>query len=91
MAIVFIVQLRGTQDYQLQLRKAVVDFEVKEKTVFHGLHETINASHFDVHLNKMRNSGAWVLMWRFFAAATLFSVDMYIATDNYKPGKAVWL
>ena len=25
------------------------------------------------------------------AAATLFSVDVYIATDNYKPGKAVWL
>ena len=42
-----------------------MDFEVNEKTVFHGLHEAINASHFDVHLNKMRNSGAWVLMWRF--------------------------
>ena len=84
-------QLCGTQDYQLQLSKAIVDFEMKEKTVFHGLHEAINASHFDDHLKKMRNSGVWGTNVEIIAAATLFSVDVYIATDNYKPGKAVWL
>ena len=68
------VQLCGTQDYQLQLRKAIVDFEVKEKTVFRGLHEAINASHFDDHLKKMRNSGVWGTNVEIIAAVnTVFS------------------
>ena len=82
------IQLCGTQDYQLQLRKTIAAFEKNEKVVFQGLHETINATKFEDHLRSICKTAVWGTN---IAAATLFALDVYVATDSYKPGTAVWL
>lgn len=85
------IQLTGTQDYQLQLRKVIVAFESSEKLVFRGLHETINRTRFDDHLRSICKTAVWGTNLEIIAAATLFALDVYVATDGYKPGTAVWL
>ena len=55
------IQLCGTQDYQLQLRKTIAAFEKSEKLVFQGLHETINVTKFEDHLRRLLFG---VLTWR---------------------------
>lgn len=85
------LQLTGTQDYQLQLRKEIASFESSEKLVFRGLHETVNSTRFDDHLRSIRKTAVWGTNLEIIAAATLFALDVYVATDNYKPGTPVWL
>ena len=56
--------------------------------MFQGLHETINATKFEDHLRSIHKTAVWGTN---IAAATLFALDVYVATDSYKPGTAVWL
>lgn len=85
------LQLTGSQDYQLQLRKAIATFESSEKLAFRGLHGTINRTEFDDHLRNIRKTAVWGTNLEIIAAATLYALDVYVATDSYKPGTAVWL
>ena len=76
------IQLSGTQDYQLQLREIIAAFESSEKLAFQGLHETINATKFDDHLRSIRKTAVWGTNLEIIAAATLFALDVYVATDS---------
>ena len=51
----------------------------------------LNATKFDDHLRSIRKTAVLGTNLEIIAAATLFVLDVYVATDSYKPGTAVWL
>ena len=56
-----------------------------------GLHQTINTSKFVDHIKSISQNGVRGTNVEIIAATTLFKMDVYVATDSYKPGVAVWL
>ena len=85
------VALTGSRAYNLQLRQVIAAFEANEQHVLNGLHETINTSKFVDHIKSISQNGVWGTNVEIIAAATLFKMDVYVATDSYKPRAAVWL
>ena len=85
------VALTGNQAYHLQLRQVIAAFEANEQLVLNGLHETINTSKFVDHIKSISQNGVWGTNVEMIAATTLFKMDVYVATDSYKPGVSVWL
>ena len=56
-----------------------------------GLHETINTSKFIDLIKSISQNGVWGTNVEIITAATLFKMGVYVATDSYKPGTALWL
>ena len=54
------------------------------------MHETINKTQFDDHLRNICKTAVWGTNLEIIAAATLFALDVYVATDSYKSVTAVW-
>ena len=81
-------QLTGTSEHQSQMRKEIVALESNEKKVFGDLYGTENDITFDEHLKKINQDRTWGTDLEITAAATIFKLPIYVATD--KTGTAVW-
>lgn len=84
------LQLTGTQDHHLELRRVIADFE-KSNRVFEQLHNTINKTPFPSHLQNIRKTCVWGTNVEIIATSSLFQVDVYVATESYHPGRPMWL
>ena len=84
------LQLTGTQDHHLQLRIAIAEFE-KSNQIFEQLNTAINKTPFTSHLKNIKKTCIWGTTVEILAAASLFQVDVYVATDSYHPGRPRWL
>ena len=83
-------QLTGTQDHHLILRKTITKFEQSYYGMFQQLHNTINRTPFSSHIKNMKKTCIWGTTVEIIATATLFQVDIYIATDSYSQ-EPTWL
>ena len=70
--------------------KIIAQCESKIKA-FEGVHATINRTRFADHLKNIGKTCTWGTNLEIIVTATLFGVDIYVATDNYRPGKPTWL
>lgn len=85
------LQLTGTQDHHLQLRRLIAEFE-KNNPIFEKLHNTINGTpSFSSHLQNISKTCIWGTNVEIIATASLFQVDVYVATESYHPGRPTWL
>ena len=84
------LQLTGVQDHHMDLRRMIAQCESKIK-VFQGIHATINKTRFADHVQKIGKTCIWGTNLEIIVTATLFGVDIYVASDSYRPGKPVWL
>ena len=82
----------GVEDYHLHLRKAI---EADNHNLFKPIHETVNRTKFHTHVQNIKKLYTWGTSTEIIAAAaaaaTLFQVEVYIATDSYRPGVPMWL
>ena len=81
------LQLTGTQDHHIKLRKVIAKFEQTEG-VFEKLHKTINRTPFLSHLQKIKKTCVWGTNVEVMATASLFQIDVYVATESHNP---TWL
>ena len=81
----------GVEDYHLHLRKAIAEFEADNHNLFKPIHETVNRTKFHTHVQNIKKLYTWGTSTEIIAAATLFQVEVYIATDSYRPGVPMWL
>ena len=84
------LQLTGIQDYHMDLRRIITQCESKIKA-FQGLHATINQTTFADHLKNIGKTCIWGTNLEIIVTATLFGIDIYVATDSYRPGSPTWL
>ena len=84
------VQLFGVQEHHLELRRIVAQCESRIKS-FEGIHATINQSKYADHVKNIGKTCIWGTNLEIIVTATLFGVDIYLATDSYRPGKPTWL
>lgn len=84
------LQLTGVQDHHLKLRKIIAQYESKID-LFQGIHATINKTRFADHVTNIAKTCTWGTSLEIIATASLFRVDVYVATDSYRPGKPTWL
>ena len=83
--------LTGVEHQHLLLRKTIAHFEAANQAVFSSLHTAINQTEFTEHLKNMKMPYVWGTSVEIMAAASLFQLDFYVATDSYKPGVPTWL
>ena len=79
----------NTEDYHLNLRKA--QFEADNDTVFRSVHETVHKTQFDTHVKNIKKQYIWGTNTEITAVATLFQVEVYVATNYYRPGVPMWI
>ena len=84
------LQLTGTQDHHLEIRKVIAEFE-KTNEIFEQLHKTINQTPFSSHLQNIKKTCVWGTTVEILATSSMFHVDVYVATDSYHPGRPTWL
>ena len=84
------LQLTGFQEYHMDLRRIIAQCESKIKA-FQGIHATINRTRFADHLKNIGKTCIWGTNLEIIVTATLFETDIYVATDNYRPGNPTWL
>ena len=84
------LQLTGAQDYHMDLRRIITQCESKIKA-FQGLHATINQRTFADHLKNIGKTCIWGTNLEIIVTATFFGIDIYVATDSYRPGSPTWL
>ena len=84
------LQLTGVQDYHMDLRRMIAQCESKLK-VFQGIHATINRTRYADHLKNIGKTCIWGTNLEIIVTATLFGIDIYVATDSYRPGCPAWL
>ena len=78
----------GVEDYHLHLRKAIAEFEADNHK---PIHETVYRTKFHTHVQNIKKLYTWGTSTEIIAAATLFQVEVYIATDSYRPRVPMWL
>ena len=83
--------LSGVEDYHTHLRKAIAEFEEINLTLFEPIHKSISGTAFNSHVKNMKKLYTWGTTTEIIAAATLFQLEIYLATDNYKSGIPTWL
>lgn len=81
----------GVEDYHISLRKAIAEFESDNHTLFKPIHEAIISTNFEAHNKNIKRQYIWGTTTEIIAAASLFQVDVYVATDSYRPGGVTWL
>ena len=81
----------GVEDYHLHLRKAIAEFEADNHNLFKSTHEAVNQTKFSTHVQNIKKLYTWGTSTEIIAAATLFQVEVYVATDSYRPGVPMWL
>ena len=83
--------LTGVEDHHIALRKTIAEFEA---TIFQPLHTAINqtpAIPFSDHLRNIRKLSVWGTNLEIIGAASLFQLDIYLATETYHLGVSTWL
>lgn len=83
--------ITGVEDYHISLRKAIADLESDNHPLFKPIHEAILSTNFETHSKNIKKQYIWGTTTEIIAAATLFQIDVYIATDSYRPGSVTWL
>ena len=83
--------ITGVEDHHLLLRKAISDFEENNPVLFTGLSSAIIQVPLQEHLKRIKKPYVWGTTLEIFAAASLLQMDVYVATDSYRPGVATWL
>ena len=84
------LQLTGVQDHHIDLRRIIAQCESKI-TAFQGIHATINQTRFADHIKNIGKTCTWGTNLEIIVTATLFGIDVYVASDSYRPGKPTWL
>ena len=80
--------ISGTEDHYPHLRNA---FESDNWTILKPIHEAIISTNFENHIKNIKKLYIWGTSTEIVAAATLFQVEVYVATDSYQPGIPTWL
>ena len=83
--------ISGIEDYHSHLQKAIADFESDNQTLFKPIHEAILSTNFENHVKNIKKLYIWGTSTEIIAAATLFQLEVYVATDSYRPGIPTWL
>ena len=84
--------LTGVEDHHIALRKTIAEFEASNTTTFQPLHIAINQTTlFPDHLQNIRKLSVWGTNLEILAAASLFQLDIYLATETYHLGVPTWL
>ena len=83
--------ITGVEDHHISLRKIIAEFEPDNQTLFKLIHEAILSNNFEVHYKNIKRQYIWGTTTEIIAAATLLQVDVYVATDSYRPGSVAWL
>ena len=83
--------LTGVEHHHLELRKTITQFEANNQAVFGSLHTAINQTPFSEHLKNIKMPYVWGTSMEIMAAASFFQLDVYVATDSYRPGVPTWL
>ena len=79
--------LTGVEDHHIALRKTIAEFEASNTTTFQPLHIAINQTiPFPDHLQNIRKLSVWGTNLEIIAAASLFQLDIYLATETYHLG-----
>ena len=82
------------EDHHIALRKTIAEFDASNTTIFQPLHSAINqtpAIPFSDHLRNIRKLSVWGTNLEIIAAASLFQLDIYLATETYHLGVPMWL
>jgi len=80
--------ISGTEDHYTHLCNA---FESDNWTILKPIHEAIISTNFENHIKNIKKLYIWGTSTEIVAAATLFQVEVYVATDSYQPGIPTWL
>ena len=83
--------LSGLEDYHPHIRRAISEFEETNRNLFEPIHNSIIGTEFDNHVKNIKKLSTWGTTTEIIGAATLFQLDIYLATNNYKPGIPTWL
>ena len=86
--------LTGVEDHHLDIRKAIAQCEEVNRALFSGLHAAIISKSdrtFTQHLKNIKKQFVWGTTLEIIAAASLFELDVYIATETYRVGFPTWL
>ena len=83
--------LSGLEDYYPHVREAISEFEETNRNLFEPIHNSIIGTEFDNHVKNMKKLSTWGTTTEIIGAATLFQLDIYLPTNNYKPGIPTWL
>ena len=67
------------------------DFESDNYTLFKPIHEAILATNFENHVKNIKKLCTWSTSTDINAAAILSQLQVYVPTDNYRPGITTWL
>ena len=84
------LQLTGLQDHHMDLRRIIAQCESKIKS-FQGIHASINRTNYADHLKNIKKTCTWGTNLEIIVTATLFGLDVYVASDSYNTGKPTWL
>ena len=84
------LQFTSVQDHHVHLRGIIAQCESKIKS-FQGIHTAINRTEFAEHLKKIAKTCTWGTNLEIIVTATLFELDVYVASDSYRIGKPTWL
>ena len=85
------LQLTGSQDHHLTLRKAIARSESKIES-FRGIHAAIlNKTSFVEHVKNMAKTCVWGTSLEIIAVASIFQVNIFVLSDSYRTGKPTWL
>jgi hypothetical protein len=69
-----------------------MDFEEMNPEIFQPLVATLDPpTTFENHIKRLKQSSVWGTTVELFAAATMFGMDVYEATDSLVPGKPRWM
>ena len=84
-------QLCGNPNEHTQLRKLLMDFEVKNSKEFGKLCVSINSMSFTEHVETRKKVFTWGTTVEILATASLFQVDIFEVTESLVPGKVNWM
>lgn len=84
------VQLTGSEENHIAVRKVLVDFEAKNPNIFAKKAQAAKRV-FTAHLESMQKVFIWGTDLEIEAAASLFQTEIYEATDSIVPGEGRWL
>lgn len=84
------LQITGDQEHHLTLRKIIAHTEAKVD-LFKKFHLAINQTDYIDHQKNMSRSCTWGTNLEIVVTATIFQLDIYVASDTYRPGKVTWL
>ena len=66
-------------------------FEADNDTLFRPIHEAVHRTQFGTHVKNIKKQYTWGTSTEITAVATLLQVEVYVATDNYRPGVPMWI